>query len=358
MAITYVNSAKSPTSFPGSSNNTSSCTINKPTNTANGDLLVGFFITASGASVTEPGGWTLLDVKDNGSNLKMVVYYKIASSEGSSYAFTDDSGGIAPFCGCISAWRGVDTSAPIDVYASAQTTTTDPVTTPTVITTAASCLPIHFAATRTTNVASQGTYTNAAGQTERMNPANRGGSTQYSGELSSSTAATHVNPGSQTGVTFDYSGTATNGIQWQIALKADVPPVNADAGAVTATATAYNAASLTVASTATVAAATATAYNATVLTGVSAENVGTAAAVVTAYDAAGWVIHPVNVGAQAFNASVAIGTEAGYAQVSAAALDSHGYFGAPESRRWTIPAEDRTWTIEAESRVWTIPSED
>jgi hypothetical protein len=363
MPISYINAAKAPSWPGGSSGNTSSITISKPTNTADGDVMIAFIVTGSGAVVSDPGGWTLIGVVDNSStgasNLKSTAWYKVAASEGASYNFTDDSGGTLPMNGCIATYRGVDTTNPINISGSAITTTADPVTTPTVTTTAP-CLMVHFATTRnTTTLATQGTYTNGAGQTERMNPANRGNTTAYFSELSSSTAATIVSAGSQTGVTFDsVTHTPTNGIQWQIGLKEFVTPATPAAGAVAATATAYDAASLTVTSTATVAAATATAYNATVLTGVAAENTGSAGAVVTAYDAAGWVIHPVNVGVQAFNASVDISTEAGYAQVSAAALDSHGYFGAPESRRWTIPAEDRSWTIEAESRVWTIPSED
>lgn len=363
MAITYVNSFKSPSSFPGASNNTDTATISKPTNTASGDFLVAFIVTVSGSvMLTVPSGWSLLSNVDNGSNLQCWVYTKTAGgSEPASYTWVDDSTGIGPMCGLVSAWRGVDTSAPIDDFASATSTTTDPVTTPTVTTTSASCLPIHFACSRTTNnVASQGTYTNGSGQTERMNPANRGGTTEYYGELSSSTAGTHVGPGSQTGVTFDSdtNHAPSNGIRWQLALKAYVTPVNASAEGVSATVTAYNVASLTASTTAAYAAATVTAYNASVLTGVAAENTGSAGAVVTAYNAAGWVIHPVNVGIQAFNASVAIGTEAEYAAVSVGVQDAVGYFGAPKARRWLIAPEDRSWAVQPESRAWTIPPED
>jgi hypothetical protein len=362
VAITYVNSAKFPTSYPGAGNNIDTVTIAKPTNTAQNDVMVAFILTVSGAAMTTvPSGWTLYDSVDNGSNLKLWIYRKVAGgSEGSSYVWTDDSGAIGPMCGLISAWRGCNTTTPLAEGNSATTTTTDPVTTPSVTTTLLQNLMLHFAASRTTNnVATQGTYTNAAGQTERMNPANRGASTEYYAELSNLTAMTHVGAGSQAGVTFDsdVNHAPSNGIQYQLALVADYPVVTANAGAVAATAAAYDAGTA-VSTTSAFAAATATAYNATVQTGVAAENTGFGAATVTAYNAAGWVIHPVNVGVQAFDASVAITTEAGYAAASVAVGSSVGYFGAPESRRWKIPPEDRSWAIQPETRSWNIPPED
>lgn len=359
MAITYINSAKFPTSFPGSSNNIDTVTIAKPTNTAQNDVMVAFIITVSGSVMTTvPSGWTLYDSEDNGTNLQLHVYYKVAGgSEGSNYTWTDDSGALGPMCGMIATYRGIVTGNPLGEGNVATTTTGDPVTTPSVTTTWWSCVMLHFACTRTTNVASQGTYTNGAGQTERMNPGNRGGSTQYSGEHSSSTALTHVAPGSQSGVSFDYSGTATNGIQYQLALNADIPIVSANAGAVAATAAAYNPSTIVTANSA-FAAATVTAHNATVQTGVAAENTGFGAATVTAYNAAGWVIHPVNVGVQAFDASVAITTNAEHATASVAVNGGTGYFGAPASRTWRIAAENRRYSIAAESRVYRIPSED
>lgn len=361
MAITYVNSAKVPTSFPGVSTNTDTATIAKPTNTAQNDVMVAFIATVSASNMTTvPSGWTLVDSTDNGTNLKVWVYRKIAgASEGSSYTWQDDSAGIGPMCGLISSWRGCDVSGnPIDSFNSATTTTADPVTTPSITTTTASGIPIHMCFTRTTNVASQGTYTEASGMTERMNPGNRGGSTQYSGELHSSTAVTHWNQigASQAGVAFDYSGTATNGIQYQVGLKASFTAATASAGSVAATATA-NDASTVVTTTSGQAAAAATAYDATVQTGVAASG-GQAAASVTAFNAQGWIIFPASAGATAYDASVAITTNSDYAAASVTVGSSVAYFGAPASRRWRIEAEDRTWRIPAEDRTWRIPSED
>lgn len=362
MAITYVNSAKFPTSFPGATNNTSTVTINKPTNTAQNDVMVAFIATVSGAAMTTvPSGWTLVDSTDNGTNLKVWVYRKIAgASEGASYTWTDDAGGIGPNCGLISAWRGCDVSGdPIDSFNSATTTTADPVTTPSITTTTASGIPIHMCFTRTTNVASQGTYTEASGMTERMNPGNRGGSTQYSGELHSSTAVTHWTQigASQAGVAFDYSGTATNGIQYQVGLKASFTAQTANAQQPSAAVVANDAGTIVSTTANATTTVTVSAFDATVQTGVAA-TAGQPAASVTAFDAQGWIIFPAFAGVSAYDASVRITTNADYAAASVSVGSSAPYFGAPASRRWRIAAEDRTWRIPAEDRTWRIPSED
>lgn len=361
MAITYVNSAKAPTSFAGSAN-TDTCTIAKPTNTAQNDVMVAFIATVSGAVMsTVPSGWTLVSSLDNGSNMKSWVYRKIAgASEGSSYTWSDDSGGIGPMCGLISAWRGCDVSGnPIDGFNSATTTTADPVTTPSFTTATASGLAIHCCWTRTSNVASQGTFTEASGMTERMNPANHGASVQYSAELHSSTAATHWNqPGvSQSGVAFDYSGTPTNGIQWQVGLKASFTAATATPTDVSAAVTANDASTIATANTVGSAAAAVTANDATVLTGIAA-SAQSASASVTAFDAQGWVIFPAYAGVSAYDASVRTTANADYAAASVTVGSSVAYFGAPASRTWRIAAEDRTWRIAAEDRTWRIPSED
>jgi hypothetical protein len=146
MAITFVAFAKSPTSYPGASNNTSTCNIAKPTGTVNDDVMIALLQSGSGISQTEPAGWTLIGTVDNGSNMKSWAWYKVASGEGSSYSWTDDGGSAAPLHGVILTFRGCDISgSPIDNYATATTTTTDPVTTPSVSTTHTLCLPLHVA---------------------------------------------------------------------------------------------------------------------------------------------------------------------------------------------------------------------
>ncbi|HVX91185.1 MAG TPA: hypothetical protein VHC20_06205 [Candidatus Paceibacterota bacterium] len=362
MPISYVASNIAPAWPGGSANNTSSITITKPTGTVDGDVMIAVIVTGSGAIVSSPAGWQVIDIVDNSSNLKMVTWYKVANGEGASYNFTDDSGNTLPLNGSIQTFRGVDTSSPINTSATATSTTTDPVTTPTVTTTA-SALLVHVAVSRyatATNIATKGTYAAVANYTIRSNQGNRGSGTQYYGAVMTSSTDAVVSAGSKTGISFDADANhaPTNGIRTQIALTEYIVPVSTNAGNATASVAAYAPASLTVGTAAEYGAVTATANNATVLTGVAAENTGRAQATATAYNAAGWVIHPVNGGAIAFNASVAISTVAEHATASVTLSGGHGYFGAPESRRWRIGAEDRTWRVARESRAWTIPAED
>ena len=75
--ITFIGVEQSTTS-------TSSLVVNKPTGTAQGDLMVAILFTTNGASWTQPSGWT--EVADTGN---IAVAYKVAgASEGSSYTFT------------------------------------------------------------------------------------------------------------------------------------------------------------------------------------------------------------------------------------------------------------------------------
>jgi hypothetical protein len=67
-------------------------TINKPAGTVDGDLMVAF-VGGDGANSitwTGPAGWT--EAIDAGSKPGIAVYYKTASSEGSSYTFNQATG--------------------------------------------------------------------------------------------------------------------------------------------------------------------------------------------------------------------------------------------------------------------------
>lgn len=348
MAVSFVAAAKAPTSFPGASNNTSTCEIAKPTGTLDGHVMIAIIQTGGAINITAPGGWTAVDEYDHTTaNLTNGLYYKVASSEGASYTFTDDSASATPLCGAILTFSGVDTATPINVVSDAETGGTDTVSTPSASTTLR-CHMLHVRVGKTSTVATQGTFAAVANYSDRVAFANRGASTQYFVEALSRTDGLIVSPGSQAGISFNADHALTGSIERQIGITEYVAPANAPATVAPATATAYAPSSFTVSTTAAYAPVTATAYNATVLTGVAAENVGYAAATATAYDAAGWVIHPVDVGAVAFNASVAISTNAEVAPVTVAAANQVGYFGAPRSRRYTIPAESREYRVEAE----------
>jgi hypothetical protein len=227
MAITFVSSTRSPTSFPGSANNTSSCTINKPAGVVANDVLVAFMETGA-ADISTPSGWTLIDSFQTGSSsMTSNIYYKVVTgSEGSSFSFTDNGGDLAPLCGAIVAYRGCDVSgSPIDVQADADGGTSDPRTGPSVTTTAASARLLYFRAGKTSSVGSEGTWS-VSGTTMRQRFSNRGNSTQYYCEIHDDNA--DVTAGLHTGKSFNGSLTLTGSIDRTIALKALAEPASGD----------------------------------------------------------------------------------------------------------------------------------
>jgi hypothetical protein len=247
VAITFVAAAKSPTSFPGSTNNISTCVITKPTGTANGDVMIAF-LESGNDTISAPAGWTLVEHKLYAAgNMVSAVWWKVAASEGASYTFTDDSADSTPLEGAIVTYRGVSTSAPVNVQTSSTTTGTDVGSTP-AATTTANCLMLHYRSGKTSTVSSAGTFA-VTGLTNRFSVANRGGSTQYFSELYDS--GTVVGVGSQLGKSFDASLTMSGSIERQIGLKdavtvvsgADTTPAAQDTATVSATAVAADTAS-------------------------------------------------------------------------------------------------------------------
>lgn len=87
-------------------------TVNKPTGTVDGDIMIAeLFVGATGAAptVTPPAGWTAIGtatlVNDGSFFGGFNVYWKRASSEGTSYTFTHTGGSseclIASYSGCV-----------------------------------------------------------------------------------------------------------------------------------------------------------------------------------------------------------------------------------------------------------------
>lgn len=108
-AIAYRNAALN------SSAGTSTLTINKPTDTVDNDVMVAIFITNGDTAITPPAGWTLTQEQ----NTQVGIYtartwtgYKVASSEGASYAF--GSATSQRCSGIIVSFSGCDTTTPID----------------------------------------------------------------------------------------------------------------------------------------------------------------------------------------------------------------------------------------------------
>jgi hypothetical protein len=75
--------------------NGTSLTCNKPTDTADGDLMIAFQFDDYGtyAAMTAPAGWAAITGLDRGSNLlHFKSWSKVAASEGASYIFQQGSG--------------------------------------------------------------------------------------------------------------------------------------------------------------------------------------------------------------------------------------------------------------------------
>lgn len=105
---------------------------NKPTGTVDGDSMLAIISYADANSPSPPAGWTLLDSETTSTH--SYEYWKIASSEGSSYTF--DSGLIAGASIAIISFANSHPSSPIDKHsvntdASANTTATGTAITPT-----------------------------------------------------------------------------------------------------------------------------------------------------------------------------------------------------------------------------------
>lgn len=122
-------------------------TVNRPTGTVDGDLLLAFQTgvgTAGQVEPSPPAGWTQIDSTRSTGNLRCKVYRKIASSEPSTYDFTwaanIDRGAVE-----IHRVNGVDTTTPIDVTNGGTASVTDPVV-PAVTTTVANTLVFAFVA--------------------------------------------------------------------------------------------------------------------------------------------------------------------------------------------------------------------
>lgn len=127
MAISYVASNTVNQSF------VTGWTINKPTGTADGDVMVATLVYGGTTTTcTPPAGWTETKRTTFGTRV-MVTYQKVASSEGASYTFTLST--AADGAHAISSFRGCDTTTPVYAVGNASYTSTTDIVGPTVTTT-------------------------------------------------------------------------------------------------------------------------------------------------------------------------------------------------------------------------------
>lgn len=99
MAFSFINGAV------GTSVESDQLVINKPTDTANNDIMFAVVVTYVKTVSSAPTGWTALQSSD-GASFYYYFYYKKASSEGSNYTWTLSSAtNTAPNCGFIVTYR-------------------------------------------------------------------------------------------------------------------------------------------------------------------------------------------------------------------------------------------------------------
>ena len=115
----------------------STLVLSTPAGVAANNVMVAGVAVRGSVTVTAPAGWTLIRSDANGSSMKLLSYYRIATAtEPTSSTWTFSSAKAA--AGTITAYRGVDTTNPVDVHSGfANTTDSTQILGPSVTTTGA-----------------------------------------------------------------------------------------------------------------------------------------------------------------------------------------------------------------------------
>ncbi len=155
----------------GATSGTLSLTINKPTGTVSGDVMIAAItVRPYTATITAPSGWTLIrqTSQSTGTTSTQATYWKAAGgSEPTSYAFTfSASTGSA---GGISTFYNINTTNPINAENGQATASSLTHATPSVTTTVANTMLV-----ATTSFVSSATWTPPAGMTESIDRASDG----------------------------------------------------------------------------------------------------------------------------------------------------------------------------------------
>lgn len=208
MAVSIVNSA----SIAGS---TASLTCAKPTNTADGDLMIAFQFDDFGtySQLTAPAGWSQLTGLDRGSNvLHFKVWTKVAASEGASYVFQQGSGEDG--CVTIVSLRGADTNSATWIWATpGWFATSGSYVAPTVAGISSSGALLCFASADMNNVAV--TWGLPAGMTNLGTPQSNHWATQAVAGLLAPSDPSGTKTFTVTGTQFGTNG----GITWSIGIQ-------------------------------------------------------------------------------------------------------------------------------------------
>ncbi|MGW2936054.1 hypothetical protein ACWDA7_30350 [Streptomyces sp. NPDC001156] len=114
--------------FGSSSTNTAenagSVTVSVPSGTADGDLLLlAVSVDTNGVTLSGVSGWTVLDnFNDTTDGERLFTYYRVASSEPSSYTITSSQSPVE-MAGAILRYTGVDTTTPVHLHPTKTTKT-------------------------------------------------------------------------------------------------------------------------------------------------------------------------------------------------------------------------------------------
>jgi len=179
--------------------NTTGVNLTTPTGVQNGDLLVAIFVMGNTTASVAPNGagWTEVTAATAGAAVKEQVFWKIASSEGSTQSFTCTSPTTIEEAFLI-AFSGVDVATPIvqsGTYTSGLGSTTAPAL-PSLTSTRANSLYLGIIGLRTTSV--DLTITEPSGFTELIEAVD-GGSPRVVASLSAKSFVSIGATGTQTG---------------------------------------------------------------------------------------------------------------------------------------------------------------
>lgn len=133
MAVTYRSSASATANSQVSSY---SLVPSKPSGVVDNDLLFAHVVLTGTGTSSTPSGWTLLDSDTGSGDPTSYLFYKVASSEGSTYTFNITQLGTSSGRVTISAFYNTRTTSPIDAHSvkrnSSSTTATGTAITPTI----------------------------------------------------------------------------------------------------------------------------------------------------------------------------------------------------------------------------------
>lgn len=171
--------------------------INKPTGVAEGNVMVATVTAKETGAVTAPSGWTAIKNLTQGTALRQITYYKVATAgEGASYSWSLSTSRAAS--GGIVDYSGVNQTVPIDATASGMGESGN-ATAPSVTTSAANDLVLAIA-----SFGAGTTVTAASGTTERFDVASASNNTTEAADFaqasSGATTAKTVTPAVSTGV--------------------------------------------------------------------------------------------------------------------------------------------------------------